>query len=214
MSLRIGTLGGTTVDVDISFLLLCALFVIRDFNGPNPAAAVLWIPVILVSLLGHELAHAAAIGSFGFGPSRVVLAGMGGVTINQRNARPWQDLLISLAGPIASFGVAAIVYVSGQQNQFLSMLLRANVLWGIFNLMPVPPLDGGHALYHLLRIFLPEMRAFALSTWIGVVAGVAFAAAAVLRGEIYIAALMGYFVFLTFRRWQAVRDAMPPRDGQ
>ena len=30
---------------------------------------------------------------------------MGGVTINQRRARPWQDLLISLAGPGASFGL-------------------------------------------------------------------------------------------------------------
>jgi Zn-dependent protease len=213
VGLRIGTLGGTTIDVEVSFLFLCALFVLRDLNGPNPAGAVLWIPVILVSLLAHELAHAAAIGILGFGPSRVVLAGMGGVTINERKARPWQDLLISLAGPIASFGVAAIVFGSGQRNQFLSMLLQANVLWGIFNLMPVPPLDGGHALRHFLRIFLSEGTAFALSTWIGVVAGVAFAVAAITRGEIYIALLMAYFVFINLRQWQAVRNAMPPRDG-
>ena len=214
VSLRIGNLAGTTIDVDFSFLLLCALFVLRDFNEADPSRAVLWIPVLLVSLLAHELAHAAAIGSFGFGPSRVVLAGMGGVTFNERRARPWQDLVISLAGPLATFGVAAIVYASGQRNPFLSMLLQAKVLWGIFNLMPVPPLDGGHALRHLLRIFLAEGPAFGISTWLGVAAGAAFAVAALTKGEIYLAVLMGYFVVLNIQRWRAVREAMTHRKDE
>ena len=53
----------------------------------------------------HELAHAGTIGAFGFGPSRIILAGLGGVTFNERRAKPWQDLLISLAGPRVNPGV-------------------------------------------------------------------------------------------------------------
>jgi Zn-dependent protease len=35
---------------------------------------------------------------------------------------------------------------------FLSVMLRLNILLGIFNLLPVPPLDG----YAVIGLFLPE----------------------------------------------------------
>jgi stage IV sporulation protein FB len=209
MPLRIGNLGGTTIDVDFSFLILCALFVLRDFDAHRPQQAFLWIPVILVSLLAHELAHAGTIGLLGLGTSHVILNGMGGVTINQRTARPWQDLLISLAGPLASFGVAGVVFLSRQTNPFLVMLLNINILWGFFNLLPVAPLDGGSAFRNLLRMFLDDRRAVGIAAGVGMIAGVAFTAYIALRGEIYIAALMGFFVYLNFRQWQAAR-AHPP----
>ena len=209
MPLRIGTLGGTTIDVDFSFLILCALFVLRDFDSQQPERAILWIPVILVSLLAHELAHAGTIGLLGLGSSHVILNGMGGVTINQRVARPWQDLLISLAGPTASLGVSAVVYLSGQNNPFLLMLLNINILWGLFNLMPVAPLDGGHAFRNFLRLFLDDRRAVQIAAVVGMIAGVAFIGWAALRGEIYIAALMGFFTYLNFRHWRTA-GAQPP----
>ena len=209
MPLRIGNLGGTTIDVDFSFLILCALFVFRDFDSQQPERAILWIPVILVSLLAHELAHAGTIGLLGLGSSHVILNGMGGVTINQRVAKPWQDLLISLAGPTASFGVSAVVYLSGQSNPFLVMLLNINILWGLFNLMPVAPLDGGHAFRNFLRIFLDDRLAVRIAAVIGMIAGVAFIVYMAMRREIYIAALMGFFTYLNFQHWQAAR-AQPP----
>ncbi len=208
MPLRIGTLGGTTIDVDFSFLILCALFVLRDFDL-RPERAILWIPVILVSLLAHELAHAGTIGLLGLGSSHIILNGMGGVTINQRVAKPWQDLLISLAGPAASLGISAVVYLSGQRNPFLLMLLNINILWGLFNLMPVAPLDGGHAFRNFLRIFLEDRRAVQIAAVVGMTAGVIFIGWAALGGEIFIAALMGFFTYLNFRHWQAAR-AQPP----
>lgn len=210
MPLRIGNLGGTTIDVDFSFLILCALFVFRAYDSHQPPQlAILWIPVILVSLLAHELAHAGTIGLLGLGASHVILNGMGGVTINQRVAKPWQDLLISLAGPTASFGVSAVVYLSGQNNPFLEMLLNINILWGLFNLMPVAPLDGGHAFRNFLRTFLDDRLAVRIAAVIGMIAGVIFIVWAALRGEIYIAALMGFFTYLNFRHWQAAQ-AQPP----
>jgi stage IV sporulation protein FB len=209
MPLRIGNLGGTTIDVDFSFLILCALFVLRDFDAHQPEMAILWIPVILVSLLAHELAHAGTIGLLGLGTSHVILNGMGGVTINQRVAKPWQDLLISLAGPTASFGVSGVVYLSRQTNPFLTMLLSINILWGLFNLMPVAPLDGGHAFRNSLRMFLDDRRAVQIAAGVGMLAGAAFIAWAAYRGEIYIAALMGFFVYLNFRHWQVARDQPP-----
>src|SRR5258706_5801843 len=58
MPFRIGNLAGTTIDVDFSFLILCAFFSLREVETHNADRAFLIIPVILVSLLIHELAHA------------------------------------------------------------------------------------------------------------------------------------------------------------
>src|ERR1700682_3905160 len=173
MPLRIGNLGGTTIDVDFSFLILCALLVMRDYSS-QPRLAILWIPVLLVSLLAHELAHAGTIGLLGLGSSHVILNGMGGVTINQRVATPWQDLRISLAGPLASFGVSGVVYLSRQTNPFPNMLLTMNLIWGLFNLLPVAPLDGGQAFRNFLRLFLDDRRAIRIASVVGMIGGGGF----------------------------------------
>lgn len=91
---------------------------------------------------------------------------------------PRRAALMALAGPVSNFtlvaivaiimhlGIAAGVFVpvSGLSvtslqgglleglGFFLSVMLRLNILLGVFNLLPVPPLDG-HA---VLGLFLPE----------------------------------------------------------
>jgi Zn-dependent protease len=82
--------------------------------------------------------------------------------------------LMSLAGPMANFAlvlIAALLLnlgaVSGvfkDEDQasgiimFLSVLFNLNILLAIFNLIPVPPLDG----FTVLAIFLPESAALRL----------------------------------------------------
>ena len=89
------------------------LFVASFYNQQQGLRyALLWAPVLFLSVLLHELAHAATIAAFGYGASQIVLSGMGGVTINQRRALPWQDTLISAAGPASSFLVAWLTTLS------------------------------------------------------------------------------------------------------
>lgn len=215
MPLRIGNLAGTTIDVDISFVILMALFVMSN-SQHGMQDALLWAPVVLVSVLFHELAHAATIGAFGFGSSRIVLAGMGGVTINERRAKPWQDLLISLAGPVSSFILAAIAFYAvqhvakGDGQNFLIKLGNANIFWGVLNLVPVSPLDGGHAVRHFLRLFLSEAVAFHVAIWLGIVTGVAIALVALRAEQIYVTVFMLYLAFRNFVAWQQVRSYRPP----
>jgi Zn-dependent protease len=206
LSLRIGKLGGTTIDVDPSFLILCAFFVLNELNQHDTQAAVLTVPVLFVSLIVHELAHAGMIGLFGYGPSRIVLAGMGGVTINERRAKAWQELLISVAGPLSSFAIAGAAWLSGRHNTFLQLLFFWNLVWGVFNLLPIPPLDGGNAMRQFVRLFLNEASAFHVATWIGIVVGILCAIFAFMGRQIFIAILMGYFVVMNFRQWMVVRE--------
>src|ERR1043165_3784940 len=178
--IHLGTILGTTIALDFSFLILIAFFVFSSTEQMGMPGALLWAPVIFISILFHEFAHAAMIGILGHGSSEIVLEGIGGVTLNQRTSRPWQDMLSSAAGPAASFLLAWIItliwnnvaYVHADRffAGLLPLLRYANILWGFFNLLPVIPLDGAGVVRNFLRMFLRENTAFAISVWLSIAA--------------------------------------------
>jgi Zn-dependent protease len=75
---------------------------------------------------------------------------------------------VALAGPIANFTVAAVVAIvfrlllptgllDGQfPNEVLQLVVYFNVALGLFNLIPIPPLDG----YNVVLPLLPPRQAF------------------------------------------------------
>ncbi|MFC1632876.1 site-2 protease family protein [Patescibacteria group bacterium] len=84
--------------------------------------------------------------------------------LNLRNGK-WGRLMVSLSGPISNlilifvFGIAlrlVFAFTALPQTNgliiFLLALIIINIILMIFNLIPVPPLDGGE----LLEFFLPE----------------------------------------------------------
>src|SRR5690349_12631214 len=110
--LRLGSIGGTSLHVDFSFFILSVLFVMSSLQDGEPIqVALLWIPTLLISVIIHELGHAGMIALLGFGRSVIVLGNFGGVTMNARKARPWQNLLIALAGPIAGALFGVVLYL-------------------------------------------------------------------------------------------------------
>ncbi len=214
--IHLGSILGTTITLDFSFIILIVFFVLSDIQRTGMRYALLWAPVIFVSILFHELAHAAMIGILGFGPSHIVLEGIGGVTINERRPRPWQDLLISAAGPAASFLLAwAISLILGRvplatRDPFLLALLplmaRANMWWGIFNLMPVMPLDGSGIVRNFLRLFLKERLAFLIAIWTSMIVGVLLAVVGLLIRQIFLSLLMLWYVRSSYLQWQMYRS--------
>ena len=213
--IHLGSILGTTIELDFSFIFLLALWVLTDLEG-GVKYALLWIPVILISVLFHEFAHAAAIGAFGFGPSKIVLQGIGGVTINERRARPWQDLLISAAGPLSSFLLAFLVRAAYlgiprlHQDPFfvalLPLLTSANVVWGVFNLFPVLPLDGYNMFRNFLRLFLDEGVAFTIAIWTSMIVGGILVGLAIYTKQPFIALLFAWFIRSSYLQWQFFRS--------
>ena len=77
-----------------------------------------WIVVVFISILIHELGHALAFRFYGI-RSQIVLHAMGGLTIPE--STPWgtgwasvslnprQQIIISLAGPFAGFSFAVLI---------------------------------------------------------------------------------------------------------
>jgi Zn-dependent protease len=109
----------------------------------------------------NPLPHIDPLGALAF-----ILAGFGWakpVPVNARNFRnPLRDMtLVAAAGPIANFlaAFAALVLVVALKPAgllpdaalgALSYVYTFNLVLGIFNLIPLPPLDGGHFLPYLL----------------------------------------------------------------
>lgn len=214
--IRLGSLRGTTIHVEISFFILIALFVILDMERKVPIErALLWAPVIFFSVLLHEIGHAAAIGILGFGPSQISLAGLGGLTTNSRRSRPWHDILISVAGPLTSFGIAAVAFLLLQNLAFFRtdpmfsvlfpILMWANMVWGVFNLLPIFPLDGGQALRNFARMITRERTALLISVWISMIVGGLLAVWGLRSGQFFIAILAAVLTVQNFRQWQLVR---------
>lgn len=86
------------------------------------------------------------------------------VPFNPRYLRdPKRDIIwVGLAGPLANFLCAVLCFVllkfagTGAAAQLILVLAQINVFLGVFNLIPVPPLDGSRVVAGLLPDSLSE----------------------------------------------------------
>lgn len=152
-------LGKIPVRVMPSFFLV-TLFL--NLNS-SPRVLVPWVGIVFVSVILHELGHATMGLAFGLEP-RIDLHGMGGTTswATPRPLSTGRRIAISLAGPFAGFAVgaavvglkAAGVLPRSTLGDFVyGELLFVNFGWGLLNLLPMLPLDGGNVLAQVLNAF-------------------------------------------------------------
>ncbi len=103
------------------------------------------LPVAILYLSG---------GAFVFGSAKPVPVNFS----NMRNPRLGMAL-VSLAGPLSNFGIAILLalpiklgLIDLELGQTIIRAIQINLLLGIFNLLPIPPLDGSK----VIASFLPE----------------------------------------------------------
>lgn len=163
-------------------------------------ALLLFVPVLLISVVAHEYAHARVAVAQGdptplmlgrltlnplphidpvgtvlvplllfFSQAGFIIGWAKPVPVNTRNFRDYRrgDILVSIAGVTANFLLALVFFLAalglsaagveasapglaGGLRRMSEFGLFLNLLLGIFNLIPIPPLDGSHLLYHLL----------------------------------------------------------------
>ena len=93
------------------------------------------------------------------------------VPINPYNFKDqkWGTLKVSIAGPATNFGIAIIFgllirFLGLPQTvpfvELLGIITMYNFLWGMFNLIPIPPLDGSWILFRFLPASLDGVKAF------------------------------------------------------
>jgi Zn-dependent protease len=154
---------GIPVYVSPYWFLIAALFVIfyaSSLQGSVPGSttryvvAAAFVILLYVSVLVHELSHCVVARAFSLPVRRILLYPLGGFSeIEQEPQTPSREFLVSGAGPLLSLVLAAVGYgiilavqPAGIPRILIDQLILANVLVGIFNLLPGLPLDGGRML--------------------------------------------------------------------
>ncbi len=128
------------------FLLLWALFFFLDRDGVAPWA--------LAACAIHELAHVVSLYWVGGSVKRIRFTIFGAEVEGESRGRLSYggELLSVLAGPGSNLFLAFLAARAGERWYLFAGL---NLSLGIFNLLPLPGLDGGRAL-RLLALMLFE----------------------------------------------------------
>jgi stage IV sporulation protein FB len=225
------SVAGIPVRVHPLFWLIALLF---GYSG-DLLSVLVWVVVVFVSILAHELGHAFAMRLFGR-PSRVVLYLGGGLTVPESVSWGYrwadvslsvnQEVLVSLAGPCTGFLVAGLVLAGviaaggsvivimlfgllpfpqavlpggGFANLVVWTLLWVNIFWGLINLAPVIPLDGGNVARYLWLKADP-WDGVNKSMRLSVIAGAVLAVAGLaLMHSMYVTILFGLLAFQSYQ---------------
>jgi stage IV sporulation protein FB len=235
------------------FWLMTLVLGLNRSRSTPPAELLIWIALVFVSILVHELGHAFTQRFFG-GRPWITLYAMGGLaSCDDCDRRTSSQILISLAGPAAGFALALIVaaalslsgrtiglhmgtsfdplrlalenvesvtwlplplstlywesLASDAGDQLVFSLFRINILWGLVNLLPVYPLDGGRISRELCTL-RDVQGGIVLSLRISLITAIAMAVFALFAWESFFVAIMfGYMAYMNYQTLQRYQES-------
>ncbi len=165
------------------------------------------LPLVFLSALCHELGHLAALRLAGAKVERIRLTAFGAEIRADTRYLPYgREILCTLAGPAVNLALALIfARISGEY-----VLAGANLLLGVFNLLPIPSLDGGRALYLAVSWLTDPMLADRFCRRLGLVCAVLLTGLALALTVRYRA---GLFLLLA-AAGTLLPQVPPPRKGR
>jgi Zn-dependent protease/CBS domain-containing protein len=192
-SFKLGTLAG--IDIRAHYTWLLAIFLIAwslalgyfpmsaDASGPLTywLLGVVAALLLFASVLVHELGHSLVARSRGLRVDNITLFIFGGVSnITREPTTAKDEFLVAVVGPLISLVLAALFWLIGvllppasAENAVSGYLAYANLLLGLFNIVPGFPLDGGRVLRSIIWGATGDMsRATRIASYVG--QGVAF----------------------------------------
>ena len=175
----------TPIRVTIWFWVFAALFGymmgVTTLGGWQLFA--LWMVCEFVASIVKEIGHVLAGQYFGY-PGTVVLGGMSAQAVGEYDrAERWKRIIIHAAGPIGGLWFYFVVYVVthpimsrlamfGRAEELvfwgLPFLAFLTLFWGLFNLLPMLPTDGGLVMQSALGYVFGK-RDFLAATIISIV---------------------------------------------
>ena len=217
------TLFGFPTTIQPFFWLLAALVMGVSLGEINDmpmwiTQMLLGMAAIMISILIHELGHAFTFRHLFHVPSNIILHGFGGVTV------PWQshhrsygirgtmaECFLSFSGPLAGF-VCAFLFIGLNYiipanigglaaelvHFFLWWTAAISIIWGIFNLLPVYPMDGGHISREIFLFFFPR-RGIEFSLIVSMMLAALLGILALRVGNFFMTFLFGFFAYQNYQ---------------
>jgi Zn-dependent protease/CBS domain-containing protein len=184
-SLTVGYVYGTAVRIHVTFLLFLAWIWVAYYQRGGAGAAwdgVAFVALLFLCVLLHEFGHIFAARRYGVKTPEVTLWPFGGIARLERiPEKPWEELVVALAGPAVNVVIAAVLLlflggnvgvehiesIENPQASLLAKLAAANVFLVVFNLIPAFPMDGGRVLRALLAMRMSHAQATQTAASIG-----------------------------------------------
>jgi Zn-dependent protease len=182
--LVVGRPFGIPVIVSPYWFIIAGVFIViyaNELSGSLQGAttrylvAAAFVVLLYLSVLVHELSHSVVAQGYGLPVRRIVLWPLGGVSEIDREApTPGREFAIAAAGPALSLVLGGIgwglyqVANTGITGALIRQLVFANIIVGIFNLLPGLPLDGGRMLRAVIWLVTKKPNTATLAAaWTG-----------------------------------------------
>ena len=193
-SIKLLKIKGIDIKVHLTFVLILIWAAYRwsVSTGEGMQGALFGIVATLLLFLSvtlHELGHSFQALKYGVKVRDITLMPMGGLAqMESIPEEPNKELRIALAGPLVNFGIATLLIgigalldaralVSLEELQaslgsvswsgLLAYLTSANLILGLFNLIPAFPMDGGRVLRALLAKKMNHAKATKIAAQVG-----------------------------------------------
>src|SRR3989344_4460785 len=133
------------------------------------------IAIFLISLLTHEFMHVFVARRYGIPCHGITVMMLGaGAMLKDMGDRPGKMFAIAAAGPATSFvlagaflGIGAFGPFSGTAATVLAFGVMLNLILGIFNTIPMYPLDGGRLAHAVAwKLVGDEQRGRVIVVWL------------------------------------------------
>ncbi|VAX38840.1 hypothetical protein MNBD_PLANCTO02-1, partial [hydrothermal vent metagenome] len=196
--------------------------------GRGPLFLINWMLCLFVSILIHELGHALFAKKFGW-PPQIFLYHMGGLAVYQPYSghTTGRNITISFAGPAVGFLFYGIILacewvlvfspdpliwklnLSKNAIQHIGFAIYQlkfiNLYWGLINLLPVLPLDGGRISETLCDKYI-KYRGKEWAAKIGMAFAGLAAAYFFMNQHSYPGFLFAYLCYINFNNLQRIQQ--------
>jgi len=214
-SFKVARVLGIDIEIHATFFILLMFF----FMLLGPKGMLLILGVFFFVTI-HELCHSLAALYFGISVKKITLLPIGGVaSMSEIPRKPFQELVISLAGPMSNIMVLVIFYwplniflgherlmhpllvIAGRGGSVADINILAYIYWlnlmlAMFNILPAFPMDGGRVLRALLSYRMSYKRSTDIAVKLGHVFALLFAYIGLLHGHIFLL-IIAVFIYMS-----------------